>query len=162
MEEEEGSGRKRGLGRGNESGVKLKMNALSKIKEVLTMNCFNSMAPHGLKSDFGLCIKPKELCNIMTINISSVVRINSCLRTSILEGGKILSNELEGGNIAEIVEKTLARLIPFQTKNPNIQDDNNALITRFAPITPRNMFHSNFSLRENNSLLHHLQQLSKQ
>ncbi|KAK4365657.1 hypothetical protein RND71_013537 [Anisodus tanguticus] len=50
------------------------MNALSKIKEVLTMNCFNSMAPHlnphGLKSDFGLCIKPKNY--VILIMYSSV------------------------------------------------------------------------------------------
>ncbi|KAK4357827.1 hypothetical protein RND71_023437 [Anisodus tanguticus] len=52
------------------------------------------------------------------------------------KGEKFFPTELEEGeNIVEIVEKTLVHLSPFQTKNPSIQDDNDALITRSAPIT---------------------------
>ncbi|KAK4360188.1 hypothetical protein RND71_019140 [Anisodus tanguticus] len=55
-----------------------------------------------------------------------------------LKGATFFPTELEEeDNIVEIVEMTLARLIPFHNKNPNIQDDNDALITRSAPITPQ-------------------------
>ena len=36
----------------------------------------------------------------------------------------------EGGNIVESVEKTLVQLSPFNNKDPTIQDEDDALISR--------------------------------
>lgn len=67
-----------------------------------------------------------------------------------LKGARFFPGELEEGeNIAEIVEKTLARLSPFKTKNHITQDEDEVSITRFTPGTPCNLFKSNFSLRDN-------------
>ncbi|XP_059284900.1 uncharacterized protein LOC132038212 [Lycium ferocissimum] len=66
------------------------------------------------------------------------------------KGARVFPNELEEGeNIANIIEKTLAFLSPIQTKNLIIQDSEDALVIISDLITPRNLFSSNFSLREN-------------
>ena len=66
------------------------------------------------------------------------------------KGARLFPNELvEGGSITDIVEKTLAQLSPFSDKDCTIQDEDDVLITRSAPVTPRNLFQLDFSLREN-------------
>ena len=65
-------------------------------------------------------------------------------------GERFSPNELvEGGNTAEIVEKILVQHSPFNNKDRTIQDEDDVLITRYAPITPGNLFQLDFSLREN-------------
>ena len=65
-------------------------------------------------------------------------------------GERISPNELvERGNTTEIVEKTLVQHSPFNNKDRTIQDEDDVLITWYAPITPGNLFQLDFSLREN-------------
>ena len=47
---------------------------------------------------------------------------------------------VEGGNTTEIVEKSLVQHNPFNNKDRTIQDEDDVLITRSAPVTPRNLF----------------------
>ena len=65
-------------------------------------------------------------------------------------GERISPNELvERGNTTEIVEKTLVQHSPFNNKDRTTQDEDDVFITRSAPVTPRNLFKLDFSLREN-------------
>ena len=65
-------------------------------------------------------------------------------------GERFSPDELvEGGNTTEIVEKTLVQHSPFNNRDRTIQDEYDVLITRSAPVTPRNLFQLDFSLREN-------------